>query len=217
MTPDAAALPRDAIDCDVHCAPASMDVLLPYLGDYWRSYIDDATIRLGDLAYPAGAATTGEPAPAAYEDLAPLLDREATRSAVLSCVVLDGVHRNPHYAAAVATAVNDWLRDAWLDARRRACGRASSSRPSTSRRPCRRSSASRTTRASCRSCSRCAPTCPTATALYHPLYAAAERNGLRVALHAWGARGRRAEHDRHRTDATSRTTSRTSTSPRSSC
>ena len=28
--------------------------------------------------------------------------------------MLDGVHRNPHYAAAVATAVNDWLRDEWL-------------------------------------------------------------------------------------------------------
>jgi hypothetical protein len=53
---------RDAIDCDVHCAPESMDVLTPYLDDYWRSYIDDATIRLADLAYPPGAATSG-PAP----------------------------------------------------------------------------------------------------------------------------------------------------------
>ena len=37
------------------------------------------------------------------------------RRAVLSCTVLDGVHRNPHYAAAVATAVNDWLRDEFLE------------------------------------------------------------------------------------------------------
>jgi hypothetical protein len=57
-------MPTDAIDCDVHCAPASMDVLLPYLDDYWRSYIDDATIRLAHLGYPPGAATTGGPAPA---------------------------------------------------------------------------------------------------------------------------------------------------------
>ena len=36
-----------------------MDVLLPYLDDYWRSYIDDATIRLADLAYPPGAPISG--------------------------------------------------------------------------------------------------------------------------------------------------------------
>ena len=57
-------MPADAIDCDVHCAPASMDVLLPYLDDYWRSYIDDATIRLADQAYPANVPTTRGPAPA---------------------------------------------------------------------------------------------------------------------------------------------------------
>jgi uncharacterized protein len=188
MPADPAARPRDAIDCDVHCAPASMDVLLPYLDDYWRSYIDDATIRLGGISYPAGAATTGAPAPAAYEDLAPLLDRDAARSAVLSCVVLDGVHRNPHYAAAVATAVNDWLRDEWLDRDPRL---RASMVVSTLDIP-----------AAVEEVERLADDprfvqvllpvrtdVPGGNRLHHPLYAAAERHGLRVAFHAWGRAG----------------------------
>ena len=46
----------DAIDCDVHCAPASYDALFPYLSDYWRQYISEAGIRLIGLAhaYPRG-------------------------------------------------------------------------------------------------------------------------------------------------------------------
>jgi hypothetical protein len=36
----------DAIDCDVHCAPASYDALFPYLSDYWRQYITEAGVRL---------------------------------------------------------------------------------------------------------------------------------------------------------------------------
>ena len=199
MTPDAATLPRDAVDCDVHCAPASMDVLLPYLDDYWRSYIDDATIRLGDLAYPAGAATTGGPAPAAYEDLAPLLDREATRAAVLSCVVLDGVHRNPHYAAAVATAINDWLRDAWLarDPRLRAGIVVSTlDIPAAVQEIERLADDPRFVQVLLPVRS----DVPYGNRLYHPLYARgrAQRPAGRAAR--VGAGGRRAEHDRHRAD-----------------
>ena len=41
-----------AVDTDLHVAPATMDVLLPYLDEYWQSYIDDATIRLGGISYP---------------------------------------------------------------------------------------------------------------------------------------------------------------------
>ena len=42
-----------AIDCDVHCAPASYDALLPYLSDYWRQHIAEAGIRLTGLAHAA--------------------------------------------------------------------------------------------------------------------------------------------------------------------
>ena len=32
------------IDCDVHCAPDSLETLLAHMDPYWRSYVDDATI-----------------------------------------------------------------------------------------------------------------------------------------------------------------------------
>ncbi len=178
----------DAIDCDVHVAPASMEVLEPHLDDYWRSYIDDATIRIADLAYPAGVATTGAAAPAAYEELAPLLDRDATRRAVLSCVVLDGVHRNPHYAAAVATAVNDWLRDEWLarDERLRASLVVSTLDIPAAVEEIERLAGDE------RFVQVLLPVrsdVPYGNRLYHPLYEAADRHGLRIALHAWGRAG----------------------------
>jgi uncharacterized protein len=185
MSPD---LARDAIDCDVHCAPASMDVLLPYLDDYWRSYIDDATIRLGDLSYPPGVPTSGGVAPAGPEHLAPLLDEADTRRAILSCLVLDGVHRNPHYAAAVATALNDWVRDTWLvsDDRLRA-GIAVSTLdiPAAVREVERLAEDERFVQVLLPVRS----DVPYGNRLYHPLYAAAERHGLRIALHAWGRAG----------------------------
>jgi len=181
-------MPADAIDCDVHCAPASMDVLLPYLDDYWRSYIDDATIRLADLSYPANAATTGGLAPATYDDLTPALEREAVRCAILSCVVLDGVHRNPHYAAAVATAINDWVRDEFLarDERLRA-----SLVVSTLDIPAAVAEVERLADDQ-RFVQVLLPVrsdVPYGNRLYHPLYEVAERHGLRVALHAWGRAG----------------------------
>ncbi len=179
---------RDAIDCDVHCAPASMDILIGYLDDYWRSYIDDATIRLADLSYPAGVATTGGPAPSSIDELAPRLERDGVRRAVLSCTVLNGVHRNPHYAAAVATAVNDWLRDEWLarDERLRA-----SMVVSTLDIPAAVAEVERLA-GDDRFVQILLPVrsdVPYGNRLYHPLYEAAERHGLRIALHAWGRAG----------------------------
>ncbi len=179
---------RDAIDCDVHCAPASMDILIGYLDDYWRSYIDDATIRLADLSYPEGVATTGGPAPSRIDELAPRLERDGVRRAVLSCTVLNGVHRNPHYAAAVATAVNDWLRDDWLarDERLRA-----SMVVSTLDIPAAVAEVERLA-GDDRFVQILLPVrsdVPYGNRLYHPLYEAAERHGLRIALHAWGRAG----------------------------
>jgi predicted TIM-barrel fold metal-dependent hydrolase len=177
-----------AIDCDLHVAPASMEVLLPYLDDYWRSYIDDATIRMGGIAYPVGAPTTG-PAPAAtYEDLVPVLDAAQPQRAILSCLTLDGVHRNPHYAVVVARAVNDWIRDEFLakDDRLRA-GMVVSALDVP---------------AAAEEVQRLGPDgryaqilmpvrndVPYGNKLYHPIYEAAQAHGLPLALHAWGRGG----------------------------
>ncbi len=104
----------DAIDCDVHVAPASFEALFPYLSDYWRQYITEAGIRLTDVAhaYPPGIAT---PVPSSYEELSErVLDDPGLRFVVLNCLTGFETHRNPYYAAAVASAINDWMRDEML-------------------------------------------------------------------------------------------------------
>jgi predicted TIM-barrel fold metal-dependent hydrolase len=104
----------DAIDCDVHCAPASYDALLPYLSDYWRQYIAEAGIRLTGVAhaYPSGVAA---PAPSTYQTLVErVLDEAGPRFVVLNCLTGFETHRNPYFSAAVASAVNDWMREEML-------------------------------------------------------------------------------------------------------
>lgn len=106
------------IDVDVHCAPASISALYPYLSEYWRSYIESAGVRLPvlDVAYPPGAPTTGGAAPATYEELAEqLLEPTGPDVAILNCVSNFEAHRHPYYGAALASAINDWLRTEWLD------------------------------------------------------------------------------------------------------
>jgi uncharacterized protein len=114
------------VDCDVHCAPESYDALLPYLSDYWRQYISEAGIRLTGVAhaYPRGVVAA---APSSYEALADRLlaaspSSWSARTVVLNCVTGFEAHRNPYFSAAVASAINDWLRDEFLarDSRLRA-------------------------------------------------------------------------------------------------
>jgi predicted TIM-barrel fold metal-dependent hydrolase len=188
-TPSAVAKPpKAAIDCDLHVAPGGVDTLLPYLDEYWRSYIDDATIRMAAAAYPPGAGTTGPTPAGAYDELAPFLDASDPQRAILSCLTLDGVHRNPHYATAVATAVNDWLRDEFLtrDARLRA-----SLVVSTLDIPAAAAEVERLA-GDGRFAQILLPVrndIPYGNRLYHPLYEAAQRAGLPIALHAFGRGG----------------------------
>ncbi|MGB8880975.1 MAG: amidohydrolase family protein [Solirubrobacteraceae bacterium] len=104
----------DAFDCDVHVAPASYDALFPYLSDYWRQYITEAGIRLTDVAhaYPRGIAT---PTPSSYEQLSEhVLEKAGPRFVVLNCLTGFETHRNAYLAAAVASAINDWVREEFL-------------------------------------------------------------------------------------------------------
>ena len=180
--------PHGAIDCDLHVAPSSVETLLPYLDEYWRSYIDDATIRMGGISYPPGAGTTG-PAPAdSYEALAPVLDDTAPQQAILSCVTLDGVHRNPHYGAAVARALNTWLQEEFLtrDERLRAGLAVSTLDIASAVEEIERVGGDE------RFVQVLLPVrsdIPYGNRFYHAIYAAAERLGLPIALHAWGRGG----------------------------
>ena len=112
------------IDCDLHPIVPSVDVLLPYLPAYWREQIGQSGFKGPvDTAYPASAATSARsdmPAPgSAGEQLqalrAQVLDPQPVACAILNCdYAVDSLH-NPDAAAALASALNDWLAAEWLD------------------------------------------------------------------------------------------------------
>ena len=104
------------IDVDVHCAPASLQSLSPYLSEYWRGYIESSGVRLPTFAYPPSAATSGGPPPASYDELAAaLLVASDPQFLILNCLATFEAHRHSHYVAALARAVNDWLAEEWLE------------------------------------------------------------------------------------------------------
>lgn len=176
----------DAVDCDVHCAPASLEALAPHLDDFWLEYTSDAGIRLNGLAttYPGGVVRG--PAPERYETLKEaVLDPLAPRIAILNCLTLFETHRNPYYAAAMASAVNDWLRAEWLDRdpRLRAGLVLSTLDAESAVAEIERLGGDR------RFVHLLLPVrtdAPYGNRRYHPIYEAAVRHGLVVGLHAWG-------------------------------
>jgi uncharacterized protein len=177
-----------AVDCDIHVAPAGFAEVLPYLDTYWHSYIDDATIRLVQPAYPPGAGTTGAAPAGSYEQLVPVLDAATPRRAILNCLTLDGVHRHPYYAAAMATAVNDWVRDEFLarDKRLRAGLVVSTLDIPAAVKEVKRLASDK------RFVQIVLPVrtdVPYGNRLYHPLYAVAQDHDLPIAVHAWGRGG----------------------------
>ncbi len=180
------------IDCDVHVAPASYEDLFPYLSDYWRQYVTEAGVRLNGLAaaYPPRAPSTGGAAPGSYDALkSTLLDRTRPRYAVLNCLTGFETHRNPYFGAAVASAVNDWVRAEFLDRdpRLRASLAVSTMAADDAVAEIERLGEDR------RFVQVLLPVrsdVPWGNKIHHPIYAAANERGLPIALHAWGRAGR---------------------------
>ncbi|UGS35296.1 amidohydrolase family protein [Capillimicrobium parvum] len=107
------------VDSDVHAAPPAVAELRPYLGDYWRSYVDECGFAGPAglaVATPPNAPTAGVPGGGAtLEALGQHLSSLGASHGVLHCPYgLEGL-RNLEFASALATAVNDWLADQWLD------------------------------------------------------------------------------------------------------
>jgi uncharacterized protein len=177
----------ERIDCDAHCAPASIEALMPYFDDYWREYVADAGVQLSPTltgAYPADPA-----APASVEELGErLLDGNGTKLAVLNCLSAFEASRNPYFEAALARAVNDWLRAEWLDRDRRL--RASLVMPTLDI----EAAVAEVERLGhdARFLQILLPVRSDArygNRRFHPLYEAADRHGLAIGLHAWGRVG----------------------------
>ena len=116
-----------AIDCDVHISVPSMNVLIPYLDDYWREAVVTRGLERHNLSM-TGQATNApifarpdwrphEGAPGT--DLATLqthaLDAFGTKYAILNCLYGAQALHHEDMAAAFCGAVNDWIAREWLD------------------------------------------------------------------------------------------------------
>lgn len=114
-----------AIDCDIHPAVPSLKALLPYFDDHWREMLVHRGVHeLDTIAYPLRSPLTARPdwRPASGK---PGADLEQLRAQALDgfglsaaiCNVLYGVTVlfSEDMAAAYARAVNDWLATEWLD------------------------------------------------------------------------------------------------------
>ena len=184
------------IDCDIHPAVPSLQALLPYLDEHWREQVAVRGMdELASIAYPANSPLTARPdwKPAkgpAGADLVRLrreaLDPFATSLAICNCLYGVQLLFSEDMAAAFARAVNDWMAKEWLDRDPRL--RASIVVPPQS------------VERAVDEIERCAKDSrfvqvlllvmgdqPLGKRHYWPIYAAAERHGLTIGIHAGSA------------------------------
>ena len=120
-----------AIDCDVHPLTPGPGDLAPYMDAYWRDTLEVRGLDSWEtIAYPANAPLTIRAdwraltprADATPEAMASaLLDRHGFAHAIVNCLFPLQAFRDANLGAAFARACNDWLADKWLarDARLR--------------------------------------------------------------------------------------------------
>ena len=114
-----------AIDCDVHPTVPDNKTLVPYLEPFWAESVESRGINSFEtISYPTKSPLTSRPewrrkdghaATDPKEVGAQVFERWKAGTAILNC--LYGVQRlhNEDMARAFATAVNDWLVKEWLD------------------------------------------------------------------------------------------------------
>ncbi|HUA07024.1 MAG TPA: amidohydrolase family protein [Solirubrobacteraceae bacterium] len=179
----------DTVDCDVHCAPTSFDELFPYLSDYWRQYVSEASIRLNGVAHAYPRAVVA-PAPSSYSELRERVLAESEPGfVILNCVTGFETHRNPYFSAAVASAINDWMREEFLerDSRLRASLAVSTVSPDDAVAEIERVGEDP------RFVQVLLPVrsdLPWGHKNNHAMFEAAQAAGLQVGLHAWGRAGK---------------------------
>jgi len=113
------------IDCDLHNTLPALSVLYPYLPDHWVDYCNESAFVGPDANdYPAGAPTTALPGskpthgpPGSDLDLlrTQALTPYQTEIGILNCAYRVASVHNQDLAAVLATAINQWQIDEWLD------------------------------------------------------------------------------------------------------
>lgn len=114
------------VDCDVHHTPADISALFPYLSPRWSDYcVEHGVTSLAPAYYPSGSPLsarpdaregTGPPGSDPQTLRAHVLDAPGAEVAILNCLYgIQPIH-NEDWAVAMAAALNDWQADRWLDA-----------------------------------------------------------------------------------------------------
>ncbi len=114
------------IDCDVHANVPSLDVLFKYQDPLWVEFSRERGWKgpVVAVAYPPGAETTardqwrpaqGLPSTDVSMLQSHILDPWKTETAILNCYYAVDSLRHPDWAAALASSVNDWIIENWLE------------------------------------------------------------------------------------------------------
>ena len=114
------------IDCDIHNELPSLETLFPYLDDHWVDYIQTSEFN-GPSAndYPGGVPTSARPGSVPVEggpagSALQLVQEQVlgpwnTEVGILNCTYRVQSIKNEDIAADIATALNRWQVDTWLD------------------------------------------------------------------------------------------------------
>lgn len=191
------AIESGAIDCDVHVEPPSMGRLLDHIDPYWHELIRSGNLGVGHRLYPESEPMSARPEaraagsfpPHTYDELrAQFLEPHQPLAAILTCVATFRGSRNPYFEAAMATAVNEWMRTEFLDrdARLRGSIVVPSFHPDAAAEEIDRLGGDR------RFAQVLLPVrseSPWGNVRYRAIHEAASRNRLPITLHAWGGWG----------------------------
>ena len=182
-----------AIDCDVHPQVPNLKALYPYLEPYWRdSFTERGIPGFEANAYPPNSPLSvrpewkgkgGNAATDVAQLSAQIFDRFKARTAICNCLYGVELIFSEDMALAVARGVNDWIAKEWLDRDPRL--RASIVIPTQN------------TEYAVDEIERCArdrrfvqilvlamQEVPLGRRQFWPIYAAAERHGLPLGIHA---------------------------------
>lgn len=120
---------RGAIDCDVHPAVPGMQALLPYFDAHWREVIESRGIDGLDLSYyPPNAPISSRPdwriqgrkPGSTLSDMqAQALDPLGIESAICNCIYGGPAMYSADLSAAICSATNSWIASEWLAQDRR--------------------------------------------------------------------------------------------------
>lgn len=181
--------PAGAIDCDLHPDTPRRADLLPYLDPYWHDAIISRDVdRLDLTSFPLGSPASVRPdwraTPRTPEHLRThALDAFALRHGILNCLAGGLAVYNEHLGAALCRATNDWIRHTWLesDPRLRASILVSLASPEMAAEEIERLAPdNRFVQVLVLS----AGEMPLGRRFHWPIYAAAERFGLPIGVHA---------------------------------